>query len=379
MAGRDYGSLNIKNYVRFIETSGAGPNYVALTAPSSVTSSYQASLPGTVGISGQFLQTDGVGALTWANVSSSAISHTGLSNINGGTYTDGGHTYLTQSHLGLSHPNVTDDITAYKVNTIWNYSNETYTCVDNTVGAAVWHKLLYAGGTLVAEIGSVTNPSLYFSTNSSSGLYQVGPNDIGLTISGSKVLDINSVGLSIIGKVVNTSGTDYGFVGGDGSLSLPSFRFVNSSNCGLYRIGANNIGFVINGSVLLNMNTVGLGVGQAASTEALEVNGNIKATGIQTSGTRLTPTTIAVLGPTLLNNAHGLILCDCTSTPVSISLPALATYPGIVYHIAKIDSSANTVTITADGSENIDNVTSIITLTSKNMIVLTNCSSFWSS
>lgn len=433
MAGRDFGSIVVKNFVKLVETSGGGGgDYIALTAPSSLSSSYQITLPSNIGVSGQFLQTDGTDTAVWANVSSSAISHTGLSNIDGGTYRDGGHAYLTQSHLGSNVPTINDDITAYKVNTVWMYGNETYVCTANSLGAAVWHKLLYSEGILVAAIGSVSNPSIYLSTDTTSGLYRIGLNNIGvaisgskvldiastglgvtgtisassggtvglpaiylntdttsglyriglnnigMSISGSKVLDVSSTGLSVIGQVSNTSGTNYGFIGGDGTVSLPAFRFVNSSNCGLYRKGANNIGFAINGADLLDLNTVGLGVGQAAAAEKLEVNGNIKSTGLISQSARMTPTTITAVGPTALSNTYGLVLCDCTTNNVSVRLPILNTYPGIVYKIVKIDAGSNTVTIMTNGFDTIDGQSSLI-LTTKSMVELTDCTSFWNS
>ena len=57
-----------------------------------------------------------------------------------------------------------------------------------------------------------------------------------------------------------------------------------------------------------------------------------------------------------------VILCDATTTKITITLPAAATYTDRVYYIKKIDSSAYTVTIDANGTEKIDGAeTQIIT------------------
>ena len=49
-----------------------------------------------------------------------------------------------------------------------------------------------------------------------------------------------------------------------------------------------------------------------------------------------------------------VLLCDATSGVLTISLPAAAPNIGVHYHIKKIDSSGNAVTIDGDGSETID-------------------------
>ena len=71
---------------------------------------------------------------------STGSSHLILSDLNGGQYKDGSHTYLTQLNATTSDPSATDDLTTYKNGTIWiNTSALTgWVCVDNTLNAAVW-------------------------------------------------------------------------------------------------------------------------------------------------------------------------------------------------------------------------------------------------
>lgn len=92
---------------------------------------------------------------------------------------------------------------------------------------------------------------------------------------------------------------------------------------------------------------------------------------------RWVPRTITAASTTL-DDTYGLVLCDCTSNNVGITLPALASYSGIVYRIAKTDAGTNTVTITPNGSEKIDGLSSI-TLTTQSSIELTNCGTQWMS
>jgi hypothetical protein len=48
------------------------------------------------------------------------------------------------------------------------------------------------------------------------------------------------------------------------------------------------------------------------------------------------------------------ILCDATTAAFSVTLPAAAANPGRIFNVKKIDSSANAVTIQANGAELID-------------------------
>ena len=55
-----------------------------------------------------------------------------------------------------------------------------------------------------------------------------------------------------------------------------------------------------------------------------------------------------------------IIICDATGGAFSITLPVAATASGKVYHIKKIDVSANAVTIDGDGAETIDDSATLI-------------------
>lgn len=59
----------------FFQETGAGTEFVSISAPSSLTASYALTLPTTDGNSGEFLQTNGVGVLTWATAGGGAGSN----------------------------------------------------------------------------------------------------------------------------------------------------------------------------------------------------------------------------------------------------------------------------------------------------------------
>lgn len=58
-----------------------------------------------------------------------------------------------------------------------------------------------------------------------------------------------------------------------------------------------------------------------------------------------------------LTSANGYILCDATSGNITITLPAASSRKK--FHIKKIDSSVNTVSIARDGSDTIEGNTSL--------------------
>lgn len=70
----------------------------------------------------------------------------------------------------------------------------------------------------------------------------------------------------------------------NGSVGTPSISFDNDTDCGLYRIGANNIGFAVNGAKVIDISTTGI-----------TVTSNIVSTGA-VSGTGFSGTTADFTG-----------------------------------------------------------------------------------
>ena len=265
MAGRSFGGISTRSGLNFYEL-GSNNRTASFTCPSSLAASYSVAVPLTAGSSGQFLQTNGSNQLTWANVSSSAVSHTGLSNLDSGTYTDGGHTYLAQLHSAGAAPTTSNDSSAYKVGTVWTDTSatpkDTYLCVDNTASNAVWHKVLYGGGSVDVKDGLVGTPSITFSSDLDTGLYRIGANNLGVSANGSKVLDIGTTGLGVTGSIT----TSTNFIASVGAAATPSMYFTGDPDTGLYWIGANNLGVSANGSKVLDIGTTGLGVTGSITT-----------------------------------------------------------------------------------------------------------------
>ena len=59
-------------------------------------------------------------------------------------------------------------------------------------------------------VGSVGAPSIYMTGYATTGWYNIGANNWGFAVSGAKVLDIASTGLSVTGKIISTSNASVG-------------------------------------------------------------------------------------------------------------------------------------------------------------------------
>jgi len=134
---------------------------------------------------------------------------------------------------------------------------------------------------------------------------------------------------------------------------------------------------LVNGSISDDGTTVSVGSnfsvtmasGNTTTNGNLTVNGNttlgnlnsdaltINATSTFAAAVNFPVTTVN--GNTTLGNSHFLVLVNASGGAVTITLPSASTNTGRMYVIMKIDNSANTVTIQASGSDNINGGTSL--------------------
>jgi hypothetical protein len=67
---------------------------------------------------------------------------------------------------------------------------------------------------------------------------------------------------------------------GSGTAGTPAFAFVGDENTGIYRPGADALGFVTNGSEKVRINSAGnVGIGTTSPSEILDVNGVARING----------------------------------------------------------------------------------------------------
>ncbi len=98
------------------------------------------------------------------------------------------------------------------------------------------------GGILTGAVdfpdGSVTIPAIGFSADSNTGLYRIGADNLGFTTGGVLAMEL-------------TSTQRARFV--DGAVGTPAISFSADTDCGLYRITTNSIGLATNGSLALSI------------------------------------------------------------------------------------------------------------------------------
>lgn len=111
-------------------------------------------------------------------------------------------------------------------------------------------------GSLKGANGAVGTPAYSFASDLDTGLYRAGANNPAIAAGGSKILDITTLGATVTGALAST-GT---FVAADGTVLLPAYTFTNDLDCGIYRIGANNLGVAVNATKVLDISTTGLNV-----------------------------------------------------------------------------------------------------------------------
>jgi hypothetical protein len=136
-------------------------------------------------------------------------------------------------------------------------------------------------------VGAVGAPSIYITGYATTGWYNIGANNWGFAVSGAKVLDIASTGLSVTGAITSTS----------------------ASLHALSPLGAQAATRLYLSSADQTSATNGLIVGDSAGNNALQVKGDrsvvlgasiatVSSTGLAVTGTTSTTTGMAVGGAT---------------------------------------------------------------------------------
>lgn len=129
-----------------------------------------------------------------------------------------------------------------------------YRAAANTVGivgGGVTARFFVDNLSAYVTLGSATNPGLAFSTDVDTGIYSLGSNRIGFAAGGAFMGEFRG----------DLAGTPFQI--NDGTVALPAYSFSNDQDTGIYRVGANDLGFSIGGSLFLRINS---SLGIAAQT-----------------------------------------------------------------------------------------------------------------
>lgn len=135
--------------------------------------------------------------------------------------------------------------------------------VFNGVG---WFQL--SGQDLVTGLagdGSAAAAGIGFTGQPDMGLYKVSATELGMTVGGVKAAGLSTTGFTTIGYLA--VGTQ--MFSGNGTVSAPAWSFLSDTNTGVYRIGADNLGVTIGGTKILDVKSTGLAVtGNLTTTTA---------------------------------------------------------------------------------------------------------------
>ena len=134
---------------------------------------------------------------------------------------------------------------------------------------------------LLISDGTAAAPSLAFTTNPDTGIYRVASDVIGFTTAGSATFRMDTVNLR--GNVNNTASMPGKTAGTE---ALPAYAFVNDTDTGMYRHGANEVGFATAGTE--NLRLTGSNLRMASATSVIYNTGYFR--GVAATGTAASPT-----------------------------------------------------------------------------------------
>ena len=108
----------------------------------------------------------------------------------------------------------------------------------------------------------------------------------------------------------------------------------------------------------------------------VNVGGDTFLTNIDVSG-GFSPNLVTKTASYLATFEDHVILCDATSSAITITLPVASTVEGLILHIKKTDNSVNAITVDGDGSETIDGGTTAVIDTQYESITIISDNSNW--
>jgi hypothetical protein len=148
--------------------------------------------------------------------------------------------------------------------------------------------------------GSVAAPAVTFTSDDDCGLYRIGANNLGVAVNGAKVVDVATTGVGVVGVATV----------GNGTVGAPAIAFTSDTDTGIYRIGANNLGVAVNGAKVVDVGTAGAAVtGTLASTGVTSASSFLTAGTLELSGANPTSTTAFTdtLSPGNIAKSWGLL------------------------------------------------------------------------
>jgi hypothetical protein len=141
--------------------------------------------------------------------------------------------------------------------------------------------------TVAAEIlaanGAAATPSITFTSDPNTGLYNAAADQIGISCNGANVATIASTGLTLAAGADLTVAAE--ILASNGAAATPSITFASDTNTGIYRSGADEVAVACNGAEVARFVTTGLSVTGAILVTGDVVTGTEIYVGAGTAGT----------------------------------------------------------------------------------------------
>lgn len=240
-------------------------NTVEITAPTSVTT-YTMKWPVAQGASNQYLTNDGAGNLSWTNAAGTGTVNSGtqfqLAYYATSTNVVSGLTLITANRALASDSNglpVASTTTATELGFVSGVTSAIQTQLNTKAPTA---NPTFTG-VILAPNGTTAAPSYSFTNSTDSGLYLQATGHPSISAANTEVFRFTSTELLPfvqMGAVIN------------GTVGAPFYSWDADLDCGMYRIGSNDIGFATNGIIGLEINS-----SQAVSIRGTATNNNATA------------------------------------------------------------------------------------------------------
>ncbi len=198
------------------------------------------------------------------------------------------------------------------------------------------------------SLGSAPAPAYSFTTDTNTGIYSAGAEQINFATAGVNRMTVNTAGV-IIPVLSSTTTTATTMIptyvrGGSGSAAAPVYSFNGDTNTGMYRSIADQIDFSTAGINRMSVNYIGTGFGTAAPSQRLHVQGNARITGAIYDSLNQSGTAGQVLSSTATGTDWITFTGSDTLAGLSCVNGEIAKYNGTSWICAADDGSAGSGT-----------------------------------
>lgn len=166
--------------------------------------------------------------------------------------------------------------------------------------------------TINGAAGAVGAPSLYFSTDTTSGLYRPTANQVGIAISGAQVANITSTGIAVTGAVSATTTIN----GAAGAVGAPSLYLSTDTTSGLYRSAANEVAVSCSGTQRLKVSSTGISTTGISQTSIPMACFMTKSTSQSTA----TGSAVSVVNYNVSSNPSSYFTLDTTAGTITFTV-----------------------------------------------------------